>query len=74
VCNDTHYFYCQDQISLLALYWAEQGEGDTPMLVMPADHALKDVGYFKTRIESAMPYVHEGRLATLYIAWVCGRL
>jgi mannose-1-phosphate guanylyltransferase/mannose-6-phosphate isomerase len=87
VCNDTHYFYCQDQISLLAfsglhyilepvardtagaialaaLYWAEQGEGDTPMLVMPADHALKDVGYFKTRIESAIPYVQQGRLAT----------
>ena len=87
VCNDAHYFYCQDQltalnaegthyilepvardtagaIALAALYWAEQGKGDTPMLLMPADHDLKDVVHFKACINAALPHVLTGKLAT----------
>ncbi|MFI4957029.1 MAG: mannose-1-phosphate guanylyltransferase/mannose-6-phosphate isomerase [Gammaproteobacteria bacterium] len=87
VCNDAHYFYCQDQlnslntmgshfilepvardtagaIALAALYWVAQGKGDVPMLLMPADHDLKDVVHFKACINAAMPHVLAGKLAT----------
>lgn len=87
LCNDAHYFYCQDQlnalnltgahyilepvardtagaIALAALHWQSLGKGDVAMLIMPADHALNDVDYFKTCIQTLLPHVMEGKLAT----------
>jgi mannose-1-phosphate guanylyltransferase/mannose-1-phosphate guanylyltransferase/mannose-6-phosphate isomerase len=40
---------------------------DAIMLVMPSDHVIQDVGAFRTAIESALPLVEQGWLATFGI-------
>ena len=51
-------------IALAAL----QAPGDAPLLVMPSDHVIADVGAFHRAVAAALPLVREGWLATFGIA------
>lgn len=51
-------------VALAALYWQQQGKGDTPMLVMPADHAIQDVPHFKQCVERVLVQGVHDTLAT----------
>ena len=41
---------------------------DAPLLVMPSDHVIEDVGAFRAAIASALPMVEDGWLVTFGIA------
>lgn len=57
-------------IALAAIAASEAGgtSGATPLLVMPSDHVIADVGAFHAAVEAALPLVAEGWLATFGIA------
>lgn len=41
--------------------------GDAPMLVMPADHVIRDIAAFETSLREGMEHVSRGRLVTFGI-------
>ncbi|CAM3169273.1 Mannose-1-phosphate guanylyltransferase/mannose-6-phosphate isomerase [Sphingomonas antarctica] len=51
-------------IALAALHAAP----DAPLLVMPSDHVIADVGAFHRAVEAALPLVRDGWLATFGIS------
>jgi mannose-1-phosphate guanylyltransferase/mannose-6-phosphate isomerase len=54
-------------IALAALFLAQEGHGDVPMLVMPSDHLLKDLEHFKNRIQDAIKTMTPQSLVTFGI-------
>ncbi|PCM42801.1 mannose-1-phosphate guanylyltransferase/mannose-6-phosphate isomerase [Marinobacter sp. ANT_B65] len=55
-------------IALAALQLCENAEGDDPlMLVLAADHLIKDVEAFQKGVEKAVPLANEGKLVTFGI-------
>jgi len=53
-------------LTLAALALRRQG-GDEPMLVMPADHVIRDVPAFQRAVRQAVPLASGGRIATFGI-------
>ncbi|MEO8722642.1 MAG: mannose-1-phosphate guanylyltransferase/mannose-6-phosphate isomerase [Sphingobium sp.] len=54
-------------IALAALAAQADGRGDAPLLVMPSDHVIADVGAFHAAIETALPHVNLGWMITFGI-------
>jgi mannose-1-phosphate guanylyltransferase/mannose-6-phosphate isomerase len=52
----------------LAAYWLKARGDDEIMLVMPSDHLIQDEAAFQRAVETALPAVHAGALATFGIA------
>ena len=51
----------------IALAAIAAGGGDAPILVMPSDHVIKDVGALHEAVAAALPLVRDGWLATFGI-------
>ena len=51
-------------IALAALAAQEAGQGDVPLLVLPADHEISEPGAFVSAVETAIPAARSGRLVT----------
>ncbi len=51
-------------ITLAALFLNETGSGDTPMLVLPADHTIADDQALAAAVASGMSEAEQGRLVT----------
>jgi mannose-1-phosphate guanylyltransferase/mannose-6-phosphate isomerase len=50
-----------------AAFWALERAEDDPLLVMPSDHLIDDVGAFTHAVEAALPAALEGKLVTFGI-------
>ncbi|WP_345573570.1 mannose-1-phosphate guanylyltransferase, partial [Stakelama sediminis] len=51
----------------IALAALASGAGDAPLLVMPSDHVITDIDAFHAAVETALPLVEQGWLATFGI-------
>lgn len=51
-------------VALAAHCARARGLGDTPMLVMPADHVIADAEAFGRSVDTAIPYAQDGALVT----------
>jgi mannose-1-phosphate guanylyltransferase/mannose-6-phosphate isomerase len=54
-------------IAALKMSSAEQGGDDPELLVLPADHVIRDVPAFQKAVRIALPAVHQGKLVTFGI-------
>lgn len=54
-------------IALAALAAQADGRGDAPLLVMPSDHVIADLGAFHAAIKTALPLVNDGWMITFGI-------
>lgn len=54
-------------LAALKMLPAEQGAADPELLVLPADHVIRDVAAFQEAVRVAMPAVQQGKLVTFGI-------
>jgi mannose-1-phosphate guanylyltransferase/mannose-6-phosphate isomerase len=54
-------------MAALKMAQGDEDAGDPELLVLPADHVIKDVSAFQTAVRVALPAVQQGKLATFGI-------